>query len=101
MKSHKGREISLDIEPRPVKAMKPLYFRVMLKNYKEPQSVIIDLSMPEMSMGFNRVVLKKTDKDSYEERGIIPVCPTGKRLWRASVIINERKEAEFLFNVHY
>lgn len=101
IKSYGGNEIDFDIEPRPVKAMESLYFRVKLKNHENPRSIIIDLSMPKMSMGYNQVLLEKTGMDTYEGRGIIPVCPSGKKLWRASVIINDKVEGIFLFNVHY
>ncbi len=101
IKYYKGKEISLDIEPKPIKAMKPLYFRVKLKNYNEVQSMIIDLSMPEMTMGFNHVKMKNTGSDIFEGPGIIPVCPTGKKLWKVRVIIDGQKKAEFLFNVQY
>ncbi len=101
IKSYGGKDISFGIEPRPVKAMESLYFRVKLTNYKNPQSIIVDLSMPEMSMGYNQVSLEKTGLDTYEGRGIIPACPSGRRLWKASIIINDKVEESFLFNVHY
>jgi hypothetical protein len=101
IKSYRGKEIDFDIEPRPVKAMESLYFRIKLKNYENPRSIIIDLSMPEMPMGYNHVLLEKTGMDTYEGRGIIPVCPSGKKLWRASIIINDKTEESFLFNVQH
>lgn len=100
MKFDGERYISLEIEPRPVKAMSPLYFRVRLKNHRKPKDIIIDLSMPNMSMGFNKVPLERSGKDTYDGQGFIPVCPSGKRLWRAGVIIDGRLEETFSFNVH-
>lgn len=101
IKSYNGKEISFGIEPMPVKAMESLYFRVKLTNYKNPQSIIVNLSMPKMSMGYNQVSLEKRGLDTYEGRGIIPACPSGRRLWKASIIINDKVEESFLFNVHY
>lgn len=101
IKSNRGKGISFGIEPKPVKAMESLYFRVKLTNYKNPQSVIVALSMTEMSMGYNQVSLEKTGLDTYEGRGIMPACPSGKRLWKAGIIINDKVEESFLFNVHY
>ncbi|MEK6672111.1 MAG: hypothetical protein AABY42_01360 [Nitrospirota bacterium] len=101
IKSNMKKEISFGIEPRPVRAMESLHFRVKLANYKNTQSVIVDLSMPEMSMGYNQVPLNKTGINTFEGRGIIPFCPSGKGLWKASVIINDKVEERFLINVHY
>jgi len=101
IKSHGEKEIIIDIEPRPIKTMQPLYFRAKLKNYKEPKSIMVDLTMPGMTMGINQIVLKKTAKDIYEGRGTIPVCPAGKRLWNAGVLIDGKLEEVFTFNVQY
>ena len=60
---------------------------------------MLDLSMPGMSMGFNQTPLNKTDKFTYEGQGIIPVCPSGKGLWRAGIVINNEVKEIFLFNV--
>jgi hypothetical protein len=101
IKSYGGREMSFGIEPRPVRAMGALYFSVKLKNYENPRSIIVDLSMHGMAMGSNQVLLKKTDKNAYEGHGIVPVCPTGKKLWKAGIIIDDKLEETFSFNVQY
>jgi hypothetical protein len=65
-------------------------------------SVTLDLSMPGMFMGMNRPALKKARNGRYEGRGIITTCMSGKKTWRAEVIVEEAKKTEvvdFLFEV--
>jgi len=45
--------------------------------------------------------MQKSGKDIYGGAGIIPACPSGRRLWEADVIIDGRTEGVFLFNVDY
>lgn len=93
--------VGLIITPQPVRAMKPLHFQVDLQDEGEPQSVIVDLSMPNMYMGINQVKMKKSGPGVYEGVGIIPICPTGLTLWQASVIIDNQAAGDFLFDVQY
>jgi hypothetical protein len=96
-----GGRVTLDINPRPVKAMIDLTFRVTLEALNPGASPYIDLGMPAMEMGPNRVALKKVARNTWEGTGIIVRCPSGKRLWRASVTIPEVGVAEFIFDVVY
>ncbi len=101
-------EIILDITPRPVKVMKELSFTVILKG-KRADRLILDLGMPGMYMGKNRVILEKTAGGTYKGKGVIPKCPSGRKLWRAVVYLpeagnstaNNNTKADFLFNVTY
>jgi hypothetical protein len=93
--------VRLTVTPQPVRAMKPLLFHVNLQNYGEPQSVMVDLSMPNMYMGINQVTLKKSSPGVYEGMGIIPICPTGLKQWQASVIIDNQVAGNFFFDVRY
>jgi len=81
--------------------MKPLRFQIDLQNYGKPHSIIVDLSMPGMIMGINQVALKKESPGIYKGVGIIPICPTGKKLWQASVIIDNQVAGDFFFDVQY
>ncbi len=96
-----GRDgmIALEIGPRPVTAMRPLYFRVMLENHRRPRSVMVELSMPGMSMGSNRITLSTSGEGLYEGLGVIPLCPSGRRLWRAGIVIDGRVVEVFHFDV--
>ncbi|MBI3592011.1 MAG: hypothetical protein HY099_00740 [Nitrospirae bacterium] len=91
-------EIVFDIKPKPVKAMRELSFAVTLKG-TVTNRLILDLGMPGMYMGKNEVVLEKTADGIYTGKGVIPRCPSGKRLWRAKIINHGKTIAEFLFNV--
>ena len=99
--SSPNERVRFAISPQPVRAMKLLLFRVTLHDYGEPQSVIVDLSMPNMIMGINQVTMKKSTSGVYEGKGIIPICPTGLKLWQARVIIDNQVTGQFFFDVHY
>ena len=100
-KNSRGAEIMFDITPKPVKAMRELTFTVTLKNSAASGKIIVALGMPDMYMGENKVVLKRSEKDTYSGKGIIPKCSSGMRLWRATVETPEGKKADFLFSINY
>jgi len=93
--------VSLEIVPRPVKAMQDLVFKVSIKGASPAQQPHIDLGMPAMKMGPNQVSLKPTGPGTYEGSGVIVRCPSGKRTWFANVIVPGSGEVKFIFNVIY
>jgi hypothetical protein len=93
--------VSLEISPRPVKAMQELVFKVSISVPPSPENPYIDLGMPGMKMGPNRVLLKSTDPGFYEGKGVIVRCPSGRRTWFANVTIPEFGEVKFIFDVIY
>lgn len=94
-------EISLDISPKPVKAMERLLFSVSVKGGHTGETLFLDLAMPGMYMGNNRVFLKKAGDGKYYGKGIIPRCPTGKPLWSATIELSGKTKVEFPFDVLY
>lgn len=103
-----GVTVSLEIDPRPVKAMQDLVFKVSLSGsppgqspYSPPQRPYIDLGMPAMKMGPNRVDLKDNGSGAYEGRGVIVRCQSGRRTWFANVTIPGTGEVKFIFDVIY
>ena len=96
-------DIILEVTPRPVQAMKDLVFTVTLSGSDEsPQfPPYIDLGMPGMDMGPNRVKMKPVGKNVYEGKGVIVKCPSGHRVWRATVTVPDMGKAEFVFDVIY
>ncbi len=54
-----GRTIDMDIFPKPVKAMTDLVFQVKVSGEPLSAPPFIDLGMPGMKMGPNRVIPKK------------------------------------------
>jgi hypothetical protein len=93
--------VSLKISPRPVKAMQELIFKVSISVPPSTENPYIDLGMPGMKMGPNRVLLKSTDPGVYEGKGVIVRCPSGRRTWFANVTIPESGEVKFIFDVIY
>jgi hypothetical protein len=101
-----GMTVTLDILPKPVRAMKELTFFVEIRERGrkvEDASATIDLTMPGMVMGRNVVVLKHSSEGRYRGTGVIVRCPSGNRTWKASVAAAGRTgttTADFLFEVH-
>ena len=93
--------VSLEISPRPVKAMQDLVFKVSIEGATPASHPHIDLGMPAMRMGPNQVPLKPTGPGTYEGTGVIVRCPSGKRTWFANVIVPESGEVKFIFDVIY
>lgn len=93
--------ISLEISPRPVKAMHDLVFKVSVSGNPLSKSPYIDLGMPAMKMGPNRVLLKPAGQGYYEGKGVIVRCKSGRRTWFANVIIPAAGEVKFVFDVIY
>ena len=93
--------VSLEISPRPVKAMQDLVFKVSIDGTTAAGLPHIELGMPAMKMGPNQVALKPTGPGTYEGTGVIVRCPSGKRTWFANVIIPESGEVKFVFDVIY
>ena len=91
--------VSLDISPKPLKAMKDLIFRVTSQGQESSEDPYIDLSMPGMKMGPNRVNLRTVGKGRYEGQGVIIGCPSGRRIWKATVTLPGVGVAEYVFNV--
>lgn len=97
----KDYTVTLDIQPKPVKAMTDLTFMLTIAGKTSTGTPYIDLGMPGMKMGPNRVGLKPTGNGNYKGQGIIVRCPSGRRTWKASVTIPDAGIAEFIFDVVY
>ena len=96
-----GTEIILDINPKPVKAMKDLKFRITIRGQQPIEAPYVDLGMPGMRMGPNRVSLQSLGEGVYEGNGIIVRCPSGKKVWKATVTVPSLGAVEFVFDVVY
>jgi len=94
-----GCSVTLDINPKPVKAMHDLTFTVTLSGRNPQANPYIDLGMPGMDMGPNRVLLKPAGEGVYEGAGVIVRCPSGGTVWSALVTIPNLGKAEFIFEV--
>jgi hypothetical protein len=64
-------QVTLDVKPKPVKAMEDLTFTVQIVGAKIVDHPYIDLGMPGMNMGRNRVPLKRIEESLYQGTGVI------------------------------
>ena len=98
-----GSTVTLAVTPQPVKAMQDLLFQVAFTGKLPPSSKLpyIDLGMPGMNMGPNRVQLKSTGNATYEGSSVIVRCPSGRRTWQATVTIPDVGQTDFIFDVVY
>ena len=104
-----GVTASFDIRPKPVKMMSALFFDLSLSRGDRPladANVFLYLTMPGMYMSEHRVVMSHKGEGKYEGSSVIPHCPSGKRTWKASFVINEANAgspgampAEYIFEV--
>lgn len=93
-------EVKLDVEPKPPQAFKEEIFIINIKGEKNPaHELLLDLSMPGMYMGENRIALKKVEGNIYKGKGVIPRCPSGKTLWQAEIFIPGKGSVYFRFHV--
>jgi hypothetical protein len=94
--------IVFDALPKPVRSMQELTFHVETEGLRDrPETLLLDLSMPGMRMGPNRVELRRAGDGSYEGKGVIVKCPSGRKLWKATVLFGDEQIAEFTFTVEH
>ena len=98
-KSLSGCQVTLDINPKPIRAMKNLTFFVVISGKKVEAGPFIDLGMPGMTMGPNRVTLTPAKEGTYYGEGVVVTCPSGKKTWQAIVTIPSLGTVEFVFDV--
>ena len=97
-----GSRVTLAVSPRPVKAMADLIFKVGLEDNPALEArPFIDLSMPGMNMGKNRILLGSDGTGTYTGTGVIVRCKSGRRVWRATVTLPGLGRADFVFDVIY
>ncbi|MCF8069271.1 MAG: hypothetical protein K9L30_11860 [Desulfobacterales bacterium] len=100
-KKAENLSVTLDIKPKPVKAMTDLIFTVTLTEEYKGEVPYIDLGMPGMNMGQNQIQLNRLSGRKFEGKGVIVRCPSGKRIWKADVVIPEKGKVTFIFDVIY
>ncbi len=99
-RSAAGREVTLEIDPKPVKHMKELTFRVTVEPCEGlAPNLLLDLSMPGMVMGRNQVRMSKRSGCTWEGKGLIVRCMSGRTLWKATLLSPELGNPAFTFNV--
>jgi len=96
-----NESVTLEITPQPVTAMQDSTFTVKISGDQPAQTPYLDLGMPAMKMGPNRVQLKPAGKGSYTGKGVIVRCKSGRRTWFANVVVPGAGEVKFIFDVVY
>jgi hypothetical protein len=81
-----GGKVTLSIEPRPVRALKPLQIRVQTEGIKA-QSVMVDFRGVNMNMGYNRPQLKQVAAGQYAGTWVLASCGLERMVWEATVLI--------------
>jgi nitrogen fixation protein FixH len=80
-----GGEVVLELSPRPVRTMKELSVRVIVRPPAPITSSTVSFVMPGMTMGENRSTLSATAPGTYEGKAVLVRCPSGRRDWAADV----------------
>ena len=93
--------VTMEISPRPVKAMRELIFKVSTSGQSPSENPYLNLGMPGMKMGPNRVLLENNGQGIYQGRGVIVRCPSGRTIWFANITIPDAGEVKFIFDVIY
>jgi hypothetical protein len=95
-----GRQVTLEVDPKPVRHMTDLTFKVTIVPCPDlPSTLLLDLSMPGMYMGKNRVSLTKKRNGTWQGTGVIVRCMSGRKLWQATILSAELGNPSFTFNV--
>jgi hypothetical protein len=81
--------------------MQDLVFKVKINGAAPSSNPHIDLGMPAMTMGPNRVALQPSGPGTFEGTGVIVRCKSGKRSWFANVVVPDTGEVKFIFDVIY
>jgi hypothetical protein len=92
-----GVRVVLDLSPHPPVPLKEIDAAVRLTRGGEPVAgaeVAVELSMPGMFMGDNRIPLRATGAGHYAGKGVLLRCASGRRDWVAEVVIRQAGGAE-------
>jgi nitrogen fixation protein FixH len=84
-----GLRVVLDLSPRPPVPLKELRATVRLERDGAPVAgaqVEVDLAMPGMYMGENRIRLRADGAGFYSGTGALLRCASGRRDWTAEVV---------------
>lgn len=83
-----GGSIELAIAPHPIPVVKPLQVTVTLKGI-DANKAELDFQGVTMNMGYNRISLTPAGEGGFTGAASIPVCVTGRMLWRATLLLED------------
>jgi hypothetical protein len=81
-----GGRLSFALTPRPIPVTQPLDVEVKIEGAGADR-VAVDFAGVDMSMGFNRTILRAVDMRHHVGQTVLPVCVTGRMLWQATVLV--------------
>ena len=84
-----GGEVTLEVLPRPVRAMRDLEFTLTFTpaHAAAGGDVALALGMPGMYMGETRAALAPAGAGVFRGKGVLVRCPSGRRDWSAEVLL--------------
>jgi hypothetical protein len=84
-----GGEVTLEVLPRPVRAMRDLEFTLTFTpaHAAAGGDVALALGMPGMYMGETRAALAPVGAGVFRGKGVLVRCPSGRRDWSAEVLL--------------
>lgn len=92
----------LNLNPKPVKAMENIEFQLILtENQLMEPEILLDLSMPGMYMGDNKVKLKKISNNMYRGYGVFPECMSEHRRWNIKIIFEDKNQNKFSTDIKF
>lgn len=94
-----GAEMVVSVAPLPIPVAKPISVSVELRNMRA-DTVEVDLSSPDMYMGYNRRALRALEAQRYAGQTVLPACILARMRWTLRAIAHSGKtarEASFVF----
>ncbi len=94
-----GAEMVVSVAPLPIPVAKPITVSVELLNLRA-DTVEVDLSSPDMYMGYNRRPLLALDAQRYAGQTVLPACILARMRWTLRAIAHSgqtAREASFVF----
>lgn len=86
-----GGRVELNITPHPIRILKPLQVSATMTGIAA-NKVEIDFSGVNMNMGYNRQALMSDGDGRYTGETMLPVCITGRMVWRVSLIVETDRQ---------
>lgn len=87
-----GGRLQVSVAPRPIPLVTPVTIEVRLGGIAA-ETVEVDLSSPDMYMGYNRRMLAAQGDGRYTGRAVLPVCVRDRMRWQLQVTARTRQGA--------
>jgi hypothetical protein len=89
----------ISVAPQPIPLLKPVSVNIELLNMRA-ETVEVDVSSPDMYMGYNRRPLRVLDAQRFSGHTVLPACILERMRWTLRTIArsgNAAHEAAFVF----